>query len=458
MVSEKAQEAVEAGREYSAPVEDMALPAGHGVARLGGLVVFVPGGVTGDRVRIRIARAERRFAYGEVVAIEEASPLRQAPACAHFGACGGCDLQMLGYEAQLRLKENHLVQTLARIGGQDIGAIKVSPIVPSVGTFFYRGKMELSFGNAGGRLCAGLAGRSSLFSPHAGQIVPIEECLLFSPVAGRLLPIVMEALLGAGLAAYDERTGAGALKRLVLREAKGTNEVMLHIIAASDVSRALAPLKAALAASLPQVVSVYATSGGATTRLLWGAPAIEERLSCLSFHIYPRTFFQPNPMTAALLYERLAGLPGVGQARSVLGLYCGAGPIEIFLARLAPRASVTGVDSSGENIASAKENAALNGIGNCRFIKDRAERAARIAAGKTDLLVIDPPRRGMGAEALAAVLRIRPEKIAYVSCNPSTLARDLKDLGRTYRAKEVVPFDFFPHTAHFEALALLERA
>ncbi len=448
---------MEAGREYTAAVEDMALPACHGVARLGGLVVFVPGGVTGDRVRIRIARAERRFAYGEVIAIEEASALREAPACAHVGACGGCDLQALAYDAQLKLKENHLCQTLARIGGQDAAGIKVAPIVPSADVFFYRSKIELSFGNAGGRLCAGLAGRSSPFSPHAGRIVPIDGCLLFSPVAGRLLPIVVEALQGAGLDAYDEQTGAGALKRLVLREAKGTDEVMLHVVAATDVGRALAPLKGALAASVPQLVSVYATSGGATRRL-WGAPCIEERLSGLSFHIYPRTFFQPNPLTAALLYERLAGLPGVGQARSVLGLYCGAGPIEIVLARLLPQASVTGVDSEGENIACAKENAALNGVENCRFVKERVERATRLAAGKTDLLVIDPPRRGLGAEALAAVLRIRPERIAYVSCNPATLARDLKDLGRAYKAREIAPFDFFPHTAYFEALALLERA
>ena len=304
--------------------------------------------------------------------------------------------------------------------------------------FFTGARSGFSFSDADGRLCAGLAGRSSPFSPQAGRIVPIDGCLLFSPVAGRLLPTVMDALRGAHLAAFDERTGAGVLKRLVLREAKGTNEIMLHVVAAADVSPALAPIKPALAADVPQVVSVYATSGGAT-RLLWGAPAIEERIGGLSFRIYPRTFFQPNPMTAALLYERLTGMPGVGQARSVLGLYCGAGPIEIVLARLSPQAGVTGVDSEGENIACGRENAALNGVENCRFIKDKAEKAARLAAGKTDLLVIDPPRRGLSAEALAAVLRVRPERIAYVSCNPATLARDLKAMGGRIRPKRSSP-------------------
>ncbi len=456
-MSEKAIEGIEVGGEYSGTVQDVALPAGHGVVRLGGLVVFVPGAVTGDRVRIKIVRAEKRFAYGEVVAIEEASLLREAPRCAHFGACGGCDLQAMSYAGQLKLKENHLAQSLARIGGQDVSAIKVSPIVPSVDAYCYRGKIELSFGEEDGRLVAGLAGRSSPLSPYAGRIVPIGGCDLFSPVVARLLPLVMEAVHSAGLTAYNDETGAGALKRLVIREAKGTGEVMLHVVAASDVAPALAPLEGRLGAELPQVVSAYVTSGGAT-RLLWGRPAIEERLSDLSFRIYPPTFFQPNPMTAALLYERIAGFARDVNARRVLGLYCGSGAIEVFMARRLPQIDVTGVDSSGENIACAQENAAVNGAANCRFIKDMAERAARLAAGKTDLLVIDPPRSGMSADAVAAIRRIRPERIAYVSCNPSTLARDLKGLGGGYRAREVIPFDFFPHTAHFEALALLERA
>ncbi len=141
-MSEKAIEGIEVGGEYFGTVQDVALPAGHGVVRLGGLVVFVPGAVTGDTVHMKIVRVERRFAYGEVVAIEEASLLREAPRCAHFGACGGCDLQAMSYAAQLKLKENHLAQSLARIGGQDVSVIKVSPIVPSVEAYCYRGKIE----------------------------------------------------------------------------------------------------------------------------------------------------------------------------------------------------------------------------------------------------------------------------------------------------------------------------
>ena len=283
--------------------------------------------------------------------------------------------------AQLKLKENHLAQSLARIGGQDVSAIKVSPIVPSVDAYCYRGKIELSFGEEGGRPVAGLAGRSSPLSPYAGRIVPIGGCDLFSPVAARLLPLVMEAVHRAGLTAYNDETGAGALKRLVIREAKGTREVMLHVVAASDVMRALAPLEKRLGAEVPQVVSAYATSGSAT-RLLWGAPAIEERLSGLSFRISPPTFFQPNPMAAALLYERIANFARDVNARRVLGLYCGSGAIEVFMARRLPEIDVTGVDSSEANIACAQENAAVNGAARCRFIRDMAEERRALRRGR----------------------------------------------------------------------------
>jgi 23S rRNA (uracil1939-C5)-methyltransferase len=445
---------VEAGREYSGEVEDMALPAGHGVIRLGGLVVFAPGCVPGDRVRIRIAKPAGRFAYGDILAIEKESPLRERPSCPHFGRCGGCDLQALSYEAQLRIKENHLLQALKRIGGEDMEGEPISPMVPSVDRFFYRGKIEFSFGRAQGRTTVGLSGRSSPFSSYAGRVVPVDGCLLFSPVAGQVLPLVVDALSGSGLMPYDAAAGKGTLQRLVIREAKGTGEVMVHVVAASDLGRRLSGLKDRLAA-LPQVASFYAT-GNRATRLLSGKPAIDEKLSGLTFRIYPFSFFQPNPMTAGLLYERLASFPGIEGSRRALGLYCGSGPVELHLARVVKE--VTGIDSSGDNIACARENARLNGSENCTFIEDKAERAGQVFAGKTDLLVVDPPRRGMSGAALAAVRRIGPERIAYISCNPTTLARDLKDLKGSYRAKEIVPFDFFPHTAHFEVLTLLERA
>jgi 23S rRNA (uracil1939-C5)-methyltransferase len=445
---------IEAGREYSAEISDIALPSSHGVTRLDDMVVFVPGAVPGDRVRLRVVRLNRRFAYGELVMIEKESRVRERPRCPFFGRCGGCDLQALSYEAQLKVKENHLVQVLRRVGGQDLEGVEVAGIVPSVDTFFYRGKVEFSFGEADGRVTLGLSERPSPLRPSKGRVVPVEGCFLFSPAAAEVLPVVHEWLRRTGLTAYNPLTGKGTLKRLVLREAKGTGEIMGHLVAASDISGLLGDLGELLPGAVAQLRSFYVT--GAATRLLWGKPAIDEFLAGFTFRIYPLSFFQPNPKTAGRLYERLIAVAGLTGGERIVGLYCGAGTIELILARHAKE--VTGIDSSKENIAAAKENASLNRSQNCLFLKDKAEKAARrFKAGKVDLLVIDPPRAGLTREAVAAVREIRAERLAYISCNPSTLARDLLSLKEIYKARQVVPFDFFPHTSHFEVLTMLER-
>ncbi len=452
--TKRMEKVIEAGREYSAEISDIALPSGHGVARVDDVVVFVPCAVPGDRVRLRIVRLDKRFAYGELVTIEEESPGRERPRCPHVGRCGGCDLQTLSYEAQLKVKENHLVQVLRRVGGQDLEGVAVASIVPSVDTFFYRGKVEFSFGEAEGKVSLGLSERPSPLRPSRGRVVPVEGCPLFSPAAAQMLPVVHEWLRSTGLTAHDPLTGKGTLKRLVLREAKGTGELMCHLIAASDVSRHLGDLTSRLPGAVAQLRSFYAT--GASTRLLWGKPAIDERLAGFIFRIYPLSFFQPNPKTAGKLYERLIAVAGLTGAERVVGLYCGAGTIELILSRHVKE--VTGIDSSKENIRAAQENAGLNRSQNCLFVKDEAEKAARrFKGGKVDLLVIDPPRKGLSGEAVAAVREIGAERLAYISCNPATLARDLLSLKEVYRVRQVIPFDFFPHTCHFEVLTMLER-
>jgi 23S rRNA (uracil1939-C5)-methyltransferase len=445
---------IETGREYSAEISDIALPSSHGVTRLNDLVVFVPGTVPGDRVRLRIVKLNKRFAYGELLTIEEESRLRERPRCPHFGRCGGCDLQALSYEAQLKVKENHLVQVLKRVGGQDLEGVAVESIVPSVDTFFYRGKVEFSFGEPDGRVALGLSERLSPLRPSRGRVVPVDGCSLFGPAAAEVLPLVRECLQRTDLTAYNPFTGKGTLKRLVLREAKGTGELMCHLIAASDPGRLLGDLTSRLSGSVARLRSFYATD--AATRLLWGKPAIDELLAGFTFRIYPLSFFQPNPKTAGKLYERLSAVAGLTGGERVVGLYCGAGTIELFLSPHVKE--VTGIDSGKENIAAGQENAGLNRAQNCLFLRDKAEKAARRFRGKkVDLLVIDPPRKGLSREAVAAVRDIRASMLAYISCNPSTLARDLLSLKDVYKARQVIPFDFFPHTSHLEVLTMLER-
>jgi 23S rRNA (uracil1939-C5)-methyltransferase len=446
---------IQTGEIHRLIITDIALPAALGVGRIGELVTFVPDGVPGDRVRVRVGKVEKRLAYGEIVEIEEASPFRVDSQCPHSGECEGSDLQVLSYEKQLEVKENHLRQVLRRVGGQDVSEAPISPIVPSVDRFFYRSKIEFAFGTSGAGTVVGMTERVSPLRPFTGRILEVDDCCLFSPVTGKILRLVRDFVHASGLPAFDRRAGKGVLKRLVLREAKQTGHVLVNVITASDSRDRLAKLAGSLIDALPEVKSVYATSADRPV-LLSGDPYIEERLDDLLLRVHPLSFFQPNPRTAEELYKRIVSAARMRGDEKVLGLYCGAGSIELFLARFTGR--VTGVDSSGESISCARENATANGIKNAVFVKDKAERAAAGYRGKgIDLVVVDPPRAGLSPEAVSAVRRVAAGRIIYVSCNPSTLARDLRVLANEYTPEEMIPFDFFPQTAHFEVLTVLRR-
>jgi 23S rRNA (uracil1939-C5)-methyltransferase len=446
------------GAEYPLAIVDVALPSGYGVARIEGMVVFVPGTVPGDTALTKIVKLDKHFAYGEVVRLEETSPDRLVgEGCSRYGECGGCELQALAYERQLEVKENHLTQVLKRIGNVDLRNVVISPIVPSVDRYFYRSKVEFTFGEEQGETVIGLRKSMGPFRPDGGHVVPVGDCRLFSPVAERILPLVAGLVRSSNLKAYDGSKRKGAPKRFTLREAKGTNEIMANLIIERHGGAPYGEWARDLAAAVPEVQSIYVTSGD-QPRLAHGRAYINERLAGLTFRVYPFSFFQPNPRTAEELYRRIIPLAEIQGQERILGLYCGAGTLELFLAAYANVKEITGVDSSGESIACARENGAINKIGNVVFLKEEVEHAAARFQGKgVDIVVTDPPRAGMSKETLAAVKALKTGKLVYISCNPSTLARDLRMLRPDYLPKEIIPFDFFPHTGHFEVLTLLER-
>jgi 23S rRNA (uracil1939-C5)-methyltransferase len=450
------KDVMKVGDEHVLSIVDVALPSGYGVARIEGMVVFVPGAVPGDAVLARITKLDKRFGYGEVMRLEESSPDRhQDGSCSRYGECGGCELQVLAYEKQLEIKQNHLGQVLKRIGGVDLTNLIPARIVPSVDRCYYRSKIEFTFGEKAGQTAVGLSGKMSPFRPPGGHVVHIDDCRLFSPVAEKILPFARRFATESNLGAYDEATGKGLLRRLVLREAKSTGEVMVNIIAAGDISKYLGDFARDLTAAVPDVRSIYATHGD-RPKLLYGKPYINELLAGLTLRIYPLSFFQPNPKTAEELYRRIVPLAALRGSETLVGLYSGAGTLELFLASSV--GEVTGIDSSGESITCARENARINKISNAIFLRDKVERAlAQFRHRKTDVALIDPPRAGMSKEALGAVRALKAEKLVYISCNPSTLARDLKMLRPGYLPRKIIPFDFFPHTGHFEVLTLLER-
>ena len=453
-----------AAPSLSVAIEDIDFPASDGKAEAGGRKLLVPGAVTGEVLRVQIVAERGAAQIAEVVRVESPSPRRAEPRCPHFGACGGCLFQHVDYGTQLELKERHLKRTLEEAGLSDAAAA-VKPITASPALYGFRNKMEFAFGEKFGELALGLRERTTTGRQTYRRTLPLGECPIFGPAVERVFPVFLDFARESGLEGFEPATREGQLRHLVLREGKRTGELMVLLVTAELPELDLAPLAARLAAAEPRLRSfVHVTNDRGSdlvefgrTRLVAGVPFIEERLAGLAFRVYPPSFFQTNTAGAELLYGRIGKDAPVTKASRVLGLYCGSGAIELSLAAAAGR--VTGIDSSAVNIANAVENALVNRIDNVDFVPGTVEALlAEPLREPADLVIVDPPRVGLTGKALGRTIALGAPAVAYVSCNPRSLGRDLKGfLEAGYKIVSLSPFDFFPHTPHLETLALLLR-
>jgi 23S rRNA (uracil1939-C5)-methyltransferase len=433
---------------------------GNGVARLNGFVVFVRRGLPGDTVKARVTKVKRNHAEALATEVLEPGPLRVDAPCAHYPACGGCRFQDLAYEAQIGAKEAQLADALRRLGG--IADPPLEPIVPAESIFHYRNKCEYSFTQLedGPTLGFHRAGRWD-------EVLEIERCWLTTDLGNAIRNAVRDWAREEGLQAYDQATGEGYLRHLVVREGRNTGQVLVQLVTASG-ERFERGYFVEVLRRFPEVRSIHwavndtpAEVTNLPTILLWGADAIEEELNGLRVRVRPNAFLQTNTQMAELLYELALEYAGLTGAETVYDLYCGTGTIGLSMARSA--LTVWGVDVSEESIACAIENAELNGIGNAAFFAGNVGQALEELherAGDPSLVVVDPPRAGLAGKALRRVGRLAAPRIVYVSCNPTTLASDLKVLVEEwgYRLERARPVDMFPHTPHVETVALLTRA
>lgn len=453
------------GHALSVTVTDIAMPGDSGVAKAGDLVVFVPGTIPGDRVAIRIVKREKRYGHGVVVAIEEPSPLRVEPACPHFGACGGCTIQSMDYARQLEMKSSHLRESLKRIGRLDVAEDRFEEITPSPRVYFYRSKIELAFGYEGNAVIAGMRGGTTAGGTARSAVLPVPGCRIFSDGLQRILSVVEDHMHGEGLFPYNEQAKKGTLRHLVLRESKATGHIMAIVETKGTEDHGMGELFRRLKQETPHVTSLWRAVNDrpgsyidySRLRHEGGERYIEESLAGLTLRVHPASFFQPNPAGASLIYERVGRIAAELKAGNVLGLYCGMAPMELLLSR--ESLNVIGVDSSKANIDNARENALLNGIGNCSFLAGRVEDIVMDRSfGKPDLVVTDPPRSGISPRGITLITNLAPKALIYVSCNPATLARDLGRLAAAgYAVELVAPFDLFPHTSHLETLTVLTK-
>jgi 23S rRNA (uracil1939-C5)-methyltransferase len=449
---------VQKDQELELRVESLAY-GGNGVARLDGFVVFVRRGLPGDTVRARVTKVKRNHAEALAVEVLEPGPARVDAPCAHYPACGGCRFQDLAYDAQLAQKQGQVRDALVRLGG--IPEPPLEEILPAVEQFHYRNKLEYSFTRtpSGAGLGFHKAGRWD-------ELVEVERCWLTTDVGNGIRDAVRDWAREETLEAYDQADGSGYLRHLVVREGRNTGQALVQLVTAAgekfDRDYLIETLR-----RFPQVRSIHwsvndspAEVTNLPTELLWGEEAIEEELCGLRFRVRPNAFLQTNTAMAEQLYAIAGELAGLTRQETVWDLYCGIGTIGLSLASQA--LTVWGVEASAESVACALENADLNGVTNAAFfagtVADAVEEL-RDRAGAPDVIVVDPPRAGLAGKALRRLARIGAPRLVYVSCNPTTLAGDLKILREEwgYELLRAKPVDMFPHTPHVECVTLVER-
>ena len=412
----------------------------------------------GDRVEATVRRRKGRTCEATPNRITNAGIPRIAPECPHFGVCGGCRWQDLGYVDQLRLKEGMVAEALEQ---QGLFCDQKRPIIGSSDPFFYRNKMEFSFGRDGG-------GGTLLGLHHRGRynrVFDVRDCRLQSQLSNRIVDSVRNCASAGKLPAYDLRTHEGILRFLVLREGRNTGEVMANLVVSEYPHKGVEDLVRCVLERIPEITTFLVTlhrgkaqvAIGEREFVLKGSGMISEICGGIEFDISAASFFQTNTEQAAVLNEQIATLAGNLTGASVLDLYCGTGGISLHLAKRADR--VIGVEQVEEAVADARINAQKNRTGNCTFVTGRVEEeiAGLIEENRQfDLVIADPPRAGIHKSVLRALIGLGAPSLIYVSCNPTSMAADARVLcDGGFRLRSLQPIDLFPQTPHCEAIAHL---
>ena len=440
-------------------IEDCGID-GEGIGKADGFTVFVKDAVIGDTVTAKIIKAKKNYGYGRLMEVLKPSPYRVEPKCEFARQCGGCQLQALSYDQQLVFKTNKVKGHLERIGG--FTDIPMEPIIGMDELFHYRNKAQFPVGrNKEGKIVTGFyAGRTH-------NIIENRDCALGVAENKEVLDRVIAHMEKYGIEPYNEATGKGLVRHVLIRYGYFTKEVMVCLILNGNKIPKEEQLVKSLC-EIPGMTSITINVNkkhsnvilGEEIRLLWGQEYITDRIGDISYQISPLSFYQVNPMQTLKLYAKALEYADLHGKETVWDLYCGIGTISLFLAQKAK--FVRGVEIVPAAIENAKENAKLNGLENTEFFVGKAEEVLPREYKKNgvyaDVIVVDPPRKGCDETLLETMVEMNPERIVYVSCDSATLARDLKYLcERGYELRKVCPVDQFGMTVHVETVVLLSH-
>ena len=442
---------------------------GKGIARVDGLAVFVDGAMPLDFVIARIVKKKKQYAEARVHTLVKPSPFRITPDCMYSGFCGGCKWQFIDYEKQLEYKQQHVAESIERIGL--IHDVPVHPTISSPLTFGYRNKMEFSCSDRRWLLPEEMGKEGIDVNFALGLHVPgtfykvldTGSCLLQPELGNHILGDVRTFIKASDATVYGLRSHTGFWRFLMLRHSVAYDQWMVNIVSAKEDRETVQPLAVQLMDKYPKIVSVVNNIASSKAGVaigeyeisLAGFSCIKDKIGDMEFEISANSFFQTNTLGAQKLYNTIKEYAVLSGQDTVVDLYSGTGAIAIYLADCAKK--VVGMEIVESAVADAVNNCQINGVTNCRFILGDIKKSLSKLKVRPDVIIIDPPRVGMHKDVVSRVLEMAPERIVYVSCNPATMARDLGILKESYRVLEVQPVDMFPHTYHIESVAKLEQ-
>jgi len=449
---------IQKGQQFPLTIKRLGIN-GEGVGYFKKQVVFVPGALPGEEVVVEATNVQQKFAEAKIRRFRKKSPHRVKAPCPHYGECGGCQLQHLDYSEQLNQKRDIVIQALERHTKLNVEKLDIRPTIGMEDPWQYRNKSQFQLKAVKGKVLAGLYGIDS----H--RLVSIQSCMVQHPLTDKVTRIVKNVLTDFNIPIYDERKRTGLVRTIVVRAGVQSGQVQVVLITSKKELPRQKFLAEEIIKRAPEVKSIMQNVNGQKTSLIFGdetfhlhgEEAIQETLGDLSFELSARAFFQLNPTQTVKLYDEVKKAAQLTGNEKIVDAYCGVGTIGLWLADGAKE--IRGMDVIEESIINANENAQKHGIQNATYVTGKAEKwmPKWVKEGwRPDVVVVDPPRTGCDEAFLKTIQKVKPKRFVYVSCNPSTLAKNIQYLADQYKVEYIQPVDMFPHTAHVECVTLMK--
>lgn len=447
---------VEKNKEYVVEIIDNGFE-GEGIAKIDNFTIFINGAIKGEKVKILIVKVLSSHAFGKIIEILEKSYIREEVDCITYKRCGGCNMRHIKYEETLKMKQN-AVQSLVNKTLKD--KIQVKPTLGMENPLHYRNKAQYPIGvNKDGEPVIGV------FANRTHEVIPIEKCLIQNSISEEIAKTIVEFIKENKILVYNEKTGKGLFRHIVIKVGINTNEIMCILVINGSKLPKENELVETLTKKYPNIKTIVKNINTKNTNVIlgkeniniYGNGYIEDKLGEYTFKISPLSFYQVNPVQAEKLYNISVEAAKITKNDTVFDLYCGIGTISLFMAKYAKK--VYGVEIVEQAIKDAKENAKINNVDNTEFIAGDTEIILDDLINNKniipDVIMVDPPRKGIDNKSIDNILKIKPDRFVYISCNPATLVRDLAKFEDVYDIKEIQPVDMFPYTSHVECVSVL---